>query len=245
MFFEKHMTNPIAANYAPNPVARAVFPRRVRYAMNPPERPIAVRTDYIADSKKTFILRPRGDAHSAAAYRVTDEAGQVHFTASGHKFGDRSCREFRDASGLPLFELHRRISLRNRWSVTLPGGNGNAADVATGTPRLSLGVHMIGHFDITFENAAAMDAKEDEDRMLTLRVQKHGNVLFTFDVVDGNRKVAEIRESISHNQQLNFVSGSRKGYRPALDVTITPGVDMSLVSSVFLGCGRADMFRLR
>ncbi|RMJ22936.1 hypothetical protein PHISP_06199 [Aspergillus sp. HF37] len=91
---------------------------------------------------------------------------------------------------------------------------------------------MIGHFDITFENAAAMDAKNDEDRMLTLRVQKHENVLFTFDVVDGNR--FEIRGCISHNQQLNFMSGSRRGYRPALDVIITPGVDMSLVSSVFL-----------
>lgn len=217
-------------NYMPNPVAPTIFPKRIRLTLKGPERPIAVRKEHIPDSKTTLILRPQGDAHSAAAYKVTDEDGLTHFTATGQKFGDRTCREFRDASGLPLFELHRRTSLRSHWSVTLPGSN--AANIATGS---SLGMNMRAVcFTITFENVAAVDSKKKEDRMLTLQIEKHGNVLVTFDVVDGNRKVSEIRESIPHNRKLALMPESRERYRPVFDITVAPGVDMSLVSFMLL-----------
>jgi hypothetical protein len=65
--------------------------------------------------------------------------------------------------------------------------------------------------------------------MLTLNIERHGNVLALFDIVDGDRKVAEVKESIHHNEKLALV-GSRVGYRPAMDVIIMPGVDVSLVS---------------
>lgn len=205
--------------------------QRIRMTLRGPERPVALRSEFITDSKTALILKPRGDAHSAVAYRVTDDDGITHFTATGQKFSDRTCREFRDASGLPLFELHRKFSLRNNtWAVTLPGSD--TANIATGTLRMSLG--LLNYFTITFENAAAVDTKKEEDKTLTLRVEKYGNVLATFDVVDGDRKIAEIRESIPHNRKLALLPESKEGYRPVLDITVTPGVDTSLVSLVLL-----------
>lgn len=73
--------------------------------------------------------------------------------------------------------------------------------LATGAPRLGF-----GNFNISFVNVAAVDVKLDEERRVTLDIERHGRVLESFDVVDG--------------------------YRPALDVTVTEGVELSLISLV-------------
>lgn len=171
------------------------------------------------------------------------------FTVTGWKFSNRSCREFRDASGLPLFELHRNwFKFRHKWCVTLPGvepgsssassssGSGfgdsscNGGVLATGSHRIrALGYKPFGGFSIGIErNAAAADSKKEDDKKLSLEIEKYGNVLALFDVVDGDRKVAQVRESIEHNERLALIS-SRADYRPVLDVIVTPGVDLSLV----------------
>ncbi|KAE8324352.1 tubby C-terminal-like domain-containing protein [Aspergillus sergii] len=199
-----------------------------RKALKAPSRPLALLTNHITNTRKTLTLSPQGDAQSVSAYKITDEDGTTLFTASGRKYTNRSCREFRDASGLPLFELHKKISLRNVWSVTLPGSD--TADIATGAPRLGLGGVGFGNFNVSFVNVAAVDVKSDEERRVTLEIERHGRVLESFDVVDGDRRVAEVRESIQHNKKLALMSSSRRGYRPALDVTVMEGVDLSLVS---------------
>ncbi|KAE8130934.1 tubby C-terminal-like domain-containing protein [Aspergillus pseudotamarii] len=198
-------------------------PRKVLKA---PDRPIAIRGNYIADSRTLLTLRPQGGAQSVAAYKVQDENGATQFTASGRKYNSRSCREFRDASGLPLFELHRKISFRNAWSITLPGSP-TADSIATGAPRLA----PFGNFIFTFTNVVTTDMKESgDDRLVTLEVERHGRVLESFDIVDGDRKVAEVRESVQHNQKLALTPSTRRNYRPVLDIVVTPGVDLSLVT---------------
>jgi hypothetical protein len=114
------------------------------------------------------------------------------------------------------------MSLKNTWSVTLPGSK--HANIATASAGWS-----VGDFKITFQNRAAVESKKEEEKILTLEVEKYGNALASFDVVDGDRKVAEIRESIPHNEKLALFPSSKKGYRPVLDVTVLPGVDLSLV----------------
>lgn len=170
-------------------------------------------------------MRPQGDKQSSRAYKIEDSDGVTLFTATGRKFSVRACREFWDASGLPLFELHRKMSLKNTWSVTLPGSK--HANIATASAGWS-----VGDFKITFQNRAAVESKKEEEKILTLEVEKYGNALASFDVVDGDRKVAEIRESIPHNEKLALLPSSKKGYRPVLDVTVLPGVDLSLVRHV-------------
>ncbi|KAE8352273.1 tubby C-terminal-like domain-containing protein [Aspergillus coremiiformis] len=200
-------------------------PRKVLKA---PDRPIAIRENYITDSKTLLTLRPQGDAQSVAAYKVQDENGVTQFTASGRKYNGRSCREFRDASGLPLFELHRKISLRNAWFITLPGSP-TADSIATGAPRLA----PFGNFTFTFINVAATNVKQlMDDEEVTLEIERHGRVLESFDVVDGDRKIAEVRESIHHNKKIALTTSARRNYRPVLDIIVTPGVDLSLATAI-------------
>jgi hypothetical protein len=203
-----------------------------RKALKSPERPIALRKELIASSKTSLVLKPQGDTHSAVSYKITEEDGTPAFTVTGRKYSDRSCREFRDASGLPLFELHgfNAVTFSFQWYITLPGTDD--VKVATGSPRMSWGGEVL---KFTFQNMAAVDAKREEEKELTLRVKRHGEALTFFDILDEDRRVAEVRESIRHNLKLNLTRGSRGSkYRPALDLVIMPGVDASLVSCLMV-----------
>lgn len=122
--------------------------------------------------------------------------------------------------------------------MTLPGSDaGSGGSIATAAFRFPQGLHMLGNFGFSFENAAAVDTKREDDKRVSLQIERHGNILVTFDVVYGDRKVAEIRESIPHNKTLPLAS-SRAGYRPVLDITIVPGMDIALVSyRTFLNYG--------
>lgn len=54
--------------------------------------------------------------------------------------------------------------------------------------------------------------------------------LAVFDIVDGDRMIAELRESITHNEKLVLRKMQRGGdHRPALDLIVSPGVDIPLV----------------
>ncbi|KAL3262793.1 hypothetical protein ABHI18_002453, partial [Aspergillus niger] len=200
-----------------------------RKPLKSPDRPIALRQGSITNSKTTLVLTPtQGDAHSVAAYKVkSPDDGQTLFTASGWKYNDGACREFRDASGLPLFELHRKISLKSTWYITLPGEaqGGGVTTLATGSPRFA---PAFGNFSLKLKNAAATDAKDEAEKEVTLIVERHGRVLQSFDVIDGDRRVAEVCESVRHNDKLALTAGARRGHRPALDIVITSGVDMAL-----------------
>ncbi|KAJ6020123.1 hypothetical protein N7499_003418 [Penicillium canescens] len=196
-----------------------------RKPLKSPDRLVALRQDYITNSKTTLVLRPQGDAQSAVAYKVKDQDGQTVFTASGWKYNHGSCREVRDATGLPLFELHRKISLKITWYITLPGDD-RGVTLATCTPRFA---PAFGNFNITLRNAAARDTKSLAGKELTLAIERHGRVLQSFDVVDGDRRVAEVCESVRHNDRLALTAGARRGYRPALDIVVAPGVDIALI----------------
>lgn len=199
-----------------------------RKSLRSPEREIAFRKEQIATTKRSLVLKPQGDAHSAVSYRITDEDGATVFTVTGRKYGGRSCREFRDSSGLPFFELHTSglAKLSARWYITLPGGGD--IKVAKARPQFSWNG---GVMKFSFQNMAASETKSENDKELTLSVSKHGMVLSFFDIVDVDRRVAEVRESVQHNERLNLRKSTRGGgHRPTLDLTVMPGVDASLVS---------------
>ncbi|OQE36729.1 hypothetical protein PENCOP_c011G04791 [Penicillium coprophilum] len=201
-----------------------------RKALKSPVRHIALRKEYVKDTKTRLVLKPQGDAQSAVAYKVLDEDGSLQFTVTGRRHGDRVCREIRDSSGLPLYELHRKLSLRTAWAVTLPGSND--ATLAIGSPRWTFGSLSSGNFTMCVENQAAADSKREDEKKLTLLIERHGNALALFDIVDGDRKVAEVRESIKHNERLPLTRNTWQKYRPALDLNITSGIDQSLVVTV-------------
>lgn len=214
-------------------IAQVPSSSKPRKAMKSPDRPIAFRQEYIRDSKYKLLIKPQGDAQSATAYKIIEEEdGILQFTVTGRKYGDRACREIRDSTGLPLFELHRKFAIARaaNWVISLPGSDD--ATLATGAPRWYDGSK--GNITMTVNNQAALDTKSEGDKQVKLTIERHGYALAIFDIVDGDRKVAEVRESVRHNEKLSFMSSSFSTYRPILELVIVPGVDLSLVS-ILLG----------
>lgn len=213
---------------------RTIFPKpsKPRYTLRAPEREVAFRQENITKEKTRLFLKPHGNAQSQEAYRITDEEGASVFTATGQKYNDRSSRELRDASGLPLCDMHKKPLLSPfSWVVTLPGSRPNdaAAVIAKATAQWSW---TSIDLNFTFRNSAAVETKREDEKEVSLTVKKHGHVLAFFDIVDTNRRVAEVRESISNNEKLALRRNTRGvNRRPALDLIIAPGMDMSLVSS--------------
>ena len=99
--------------------------------------------------------------------------------------------------------------------------------LATGSPRFA---PAFGNFSLKLRNAAMTESKELVDKEVTLVVERHGRVLQSFGVIDGDRRVAEVCESVRYNDNLAFTAGSRRGHRPVLDIVVISGVDMALVS---------------
>lgn len=218
------------ATYTNARMNRGIAPKSSapRYALKAPERQVAFRLEHIATGKTMLLLKPHGDPQSDNAYNISDEHGSLAFTATGRKYNDRSCRELRDSSGLPLFDIHTKpLSNPLGWVVTLPGSKISDMIIAKASPKLAWNsINLI----FSFRNGAAEDRKSEEDKQLTLTVKKHGEALAFFDIVDGDRRIAELRESITHNERLVLRTTKRGGgHRPALDLIVSPGVDISLV----------------
>jgi uncharacterized protein YxjI len=205
-------------------------PERPRKAFRPPRRQIAFRKEYIATSETRLVLKPQGDAESAVSFKIVDdENGLVKFTVSGRKYGDRACREFRDSSGLPLFEIHQKAVFIHSWLITLPGSDHTS--IAKAAPKWSF-IQGLHDLSLSFENQAAVNGKEPEEKRINLIIERHGSILALYDVVDGDRKVATVRESIEHNEILPFMNSRWHRHKPILEVTVTSGADMSMVSGI-------------
>ena len=202
-----------------------------RYTLRAPDRQVAFRQENIASEKTLLFLKPRGDAQAQDAFKITYEDSTPAFTATGRKYGDRSCRELRDASGLPLCDIHKKpLSSPFSWVVTLPGSKPSDTDATIAKATAQWSWSSI-NLNVTFRNSAAAETKRDEEKEVSLTVKKYGHVLSFFDVVDGDRRIAEVRESVSNNETLALRRNSRGvNRRPALDLIIAPGMDMSLVS---------------
>lgn len=195
-----------------------------------PLRPIALRNDLIATRHTRLHMKPECNPRSETDYIIKDDLDEsVVFTVTGKKFGDRPGREFRDQSGLPLFELRQKaILLRQPWTIRLPGCDD--ADLVSIHLRRNFWDFSNGNCDLKFENAAAVENKQLADKIAKLRTHRRQSMLYAFDVLDGDRKVAEIQESVQKNDRLAMMPESRKGYRPILDIRVAPGVDLALVS---------------
>lgn len=90
-----------------------------------PQLPISIRpnseTIATAEPETIITIRNRPEPWHPLDYTVAHQSGATLFTVQGHPWGLAQRRVFRDASGLPLFEL------RNKWfdssvlDLKLPG----------------------------------------------------------------------------------------------------------------------------
>ncbi|KZF20105.1 hypothetical protein L228DRAFT_250545 [Xylona heveae TC161] len=246
-----------------------------RFLLNTVAPPIAVREEYIAPSKTTITVKQNDKAWLGRDFTIRnpssgdydydnnddDDNGPVLFTVECKAMSNSQRREFRDASGLPLFELRRKwLALSDAWTLRLPGsrdsiisnsscsnssGNGsnsngsrdaNDANILTGSLKWSLGRPK---FDVKLRNAAVPDAAKESDKYVTLEVRGQDSNRITTHVslpegVGGQgegKKVMQIRRS-PDEMKSNFRTG-RHGY--LWEVGVAEGVDLALVSFRFPG----------
>lgn len=198
--------------------------------MESPLHPIAIRTEHIATETTRLYLRPKADPKSATDYLIKDDVtGEIVFSITGPKYGSGSDREFRDSSGLPLFQLSHSFSVwKWRWRVRLPGAKDDLAEFK----KRQTG----GSFDVVFQNLAPSEWKTEADETLTLEARlTSSHVFLTFEVLASGRKIVDIRESVERNKTVGHVptyfSNGQRSFPPrrVLEICVAEGVDLSIV----------------
>lgn len=228
-----------------------------RVRLTAPQQPIAIRKEHLTPSRTIINIKQRDNSWLGRNFTIRDAyAGSTLFTVEGKSFSNSQRREFRDASGLPLFELRRRyFTLTYSWELILPGGRrfgGSSDEDKILSSRLRWSWWTRDKLDVTLRAVAAAsqrrqqhetrsenpeneDAKETED--VTLQVRGQGPWHITTHVIVGGRKVAHICRIISPDLQLSTASYSQPGHRLEWDAAVAEGVDLALVSlSTLSGC---------
>ncbi|RDW74436.1 uncharacterized protein DSM5745_07098 [Aspergillus mulundensis] len=105
-----------------------------------PQWPIAIRSETIATEEPETIItvRNRPEPWHSLDYVVSHHTGEVLFTVHGHPWGLSQRRDFRDASGLPLFELKCRWYDSSVLEVTLPGATALSKPLLTAKCRVAV-----------------------------------------------------------------------------------------------------------
>lgn len=197
-----------------------------------PRHPIGLRPELVTEFERLLWIQPKYDKHSSSEFTIKyDSDDSTLFTVTGTKYGDRPVREFRDKSGLPMFETERvwpALRWKRPWRVRLPGNDEDLVNI-----KLKWLPH---NFDLTFRNALAQDAKTEDDKVVTLEVRRT-SALCNFAIYADGRKVVDIRESVERNRAISYglVNGyqSPGNYRPPrsiMEILVADGVDLSLVS---------------
>lgn len=204
-----------------------------RCSLRPLNDGIAIRPEQIALEETALRLYPKANTQAADDYIIKDlTTDSTVFTVTGKKYGSTPGREFRDSTGLPLFELRRAGLFRRRpWRVQLPGGN--KQDLISLRVR---GPSRTIILDIAQIQAAGVNGvqREDVERTVTLEVHQT-TALYTFDALAGNQKVAEIRENTQLNKSVGHFMTGPYDHVPArriLDIELGRGLDMSIVSDM-------------
>ncbi|KAJ5578000.1 uncharacterized protein N7459_006964 [Penicillium hispanicum] len=202
----------------------------LRGTVQTPLTPIAIRPDHITEFERLLYVDPKYASQSADEYKIKyDNNDRVLFTVTGQKYSSRRVREFRDPSGLPMFECERkaRSPLWGRpWRVCLPGSDDE--------DLIYIKQQGPSGLDFTFRNAAATDSKTDEEKMVTAELRRKANAWCAYMVHVGGRKVVDIRDSVERNRTL---PGSIPGVngvpmappRRIVEILVADGVDLALV----------------
>ncbi|KAL1981651.1 hypothetical protein VTN96DRAFT_2365 [Rasamsonia emersonii] len=195
-----------------------------RLQLDPPKQPVAIRKEFIARSATTITIKQLDHTWYGLDFTVTKADGSPLFTVDGKPGTMSQRRQFKDNTGLPLFDLCRKWLSKNAWFLELPGGGGSR--LLTGVFKSTLGLPK---FDIVLKNAV-VPKKADEGEDVTIEVRgKDSNYITTHITIDGC-KVAQVRRIPVPKEQLYVYSV--KGNRPKWEVDVAEGMDLSLVAVI-------------
>ncbi|CAG7996703.1 unnamed protein product [Penicillium salamii] len=187
----------------------------------PLSHPVAIRSEHVALEETDLRLYPKANRASAAEYIIKNLAtASTLFSVTGKKYGSNTGREFRDSTGLPLFELRRATLPIKPWKVRLPGDK--SKDLASISMQ---GASRKIILKVPQNQSAAADS-------VTLTVVRT-TALFTFEVMTSSQTVAHVQENTEINTSAGeVVSGPYHNVPPrrVLDIRLTEGLDASIVS---------------
>jgi hypothetical protein len=203
-------------------------PTSINKAVKKLDRPVGIRPEHIANEETLLYLKPKYDHRSPNEYtikRYWDDS--TMFTITGHKYGDRPAREFRDSSGLPMFEARATsLAWKRPLRVRLPGNETNElVDFRLDSNRA---------FKLSFRNSMAPETEEKGYNIVTVEVRDMESAAYTgCSAMVKGQKVLDIRESVTMNR--NSPKCRAQGDvslmpRQILEVLVAEGFDMSLVS---------------
>ncbi|KAL4981041.1 hypothetical protein BDW66DRAFT_123757 [Aspergillus desertorum] len=210
------------------------------------QRPIALRPETIAKTEPETIITVRNNPEPwhSLDYIVAHHDGAVLFTVHGHPWALSQRQDFRDASGLPLFELRRRWYDSSVLELKLPGAT------ATSNPLLSAKCRMAiqkPRAVLRFRNACApmdrrtmrgyrynetaaqrMEGANGQDETVMEILALDVDNLVQVAVVEDQR-VAFI-DRVSNPEVLAQGQKPPFRFRPMWRVRVVKGVDLALVS---------------
>lgn len=186
------------------------------------KQPITIRPEHVASCTTTLRLKSKsrigGDyivstvAPDGSGSSTTSGSTEL-FIVDGNVTSWSQRRYFRDASGLPLFDLHRKSS-GVTWFVQMPGGS--SEPIATLAPRWST---LKDKCDVYVANASA----NGEEAMLEVRGQ---------DVWKKRTHVYANGALVMRAKMANMASVYIPGKRLEWEFEVSEGLDISLVSSL-------------
>ncbi|KAL4951154.1 tubby C-terminal-like domain-containing protein [Aspergillus filifer] len=211
------------------------------------KHPIALRPEYIARNNTTIHVKQHSASWSSGDFTITSLPGPENpgpdsklkelFKVTGEFASFSQRRHFRDADGLPLFEISRE-KMGYKWFLHLPGEKERKKDgrkgsslfsssssssfsssskpIATIKPSQST---LKDKFDVAFRNAAV----EDEEVTLEVRGQ---NVWKSLTHVYYHGKL--IMEITLKGMAAVYIPG--KG--PRWEVRVVEGMDLALASVI-------------
>lgn len=195
-------------------------------SLTPIKQPIAIRPEHVASSTTTIQVKQHSASWSSGNFTISSTPTAKEpllnklFGVDGDFASWSQRHHFRDASGLPLFEISRKRT-GVTWYLHLPGESSSSSSskesasepIATVVPKWSA---LKDKFDVHLQNAAA----NGEETILAVRGQNvwksktnvyhHGNLVMTVKLTD-------------------MAAVYLPGKRPAWEVVVAEGMDLSLV----------------
>lgn len=195
--------------------------------LTPAPHPVAIRFEHLAEAETHLRIEESSNLFGPSNFIALSDDGSTIFSAHGKGavFGKK--REIRDASGLPIFELHASsASLKGAWYLELPGRSHErllSIDLLGGqSGRISLHVHFANRYERDGQSSTQNDPPPS-DAVLEIRGQEMERILF--EVFYLGAKVARIRRLVP-----SVISSTKTGGKPLWEASVSANVDLSIVS---------------
>lgn len=190
-------------------------------------KPVALYPAYITSQPTMIAVKQHFKTSESGDFTCFRSDSSVLFEVVGQKNSSSRRRQLVDpATGESLFKLRRRyLNLKEQWYLEFPIPSGEQSNRQ---PSFSVAMKWKGwaNFDITMENMAASEAEG-----VTLEIRSRSVRHTTWDVLLGGRNIIEARK-IPGVEAPGATERLRN--KPAWELDVVAGVDLSLVSNVHL-----------